>query len=836
MWVDCVVRQELSTQKLSSTDCAVKLVQCLHVTGAPERFRRSTSCVNLERVNMAGAVVDLFVSIGLTEQKAKETLKNEQLTESLKQAIKTADEYGGEGVRNKDVGKLLYNLVTKLKAQVKGHQNMLVKYIATRKIASEAQLTAALDYCLHNPGLDVDTKSFEEACGVGVVVSPEEIETVVEGVIKKHKDGLLEKRYHYNTGMMLGEAKGQIKWADAKAVKNELDMQILDLLGPKTDADREKPQKTPKAPKAPKASAPAGGKAPESAAASDNVVSEDGQVKGFMDVMGEALKFHKTGENYKTDGYVITPETMDLLNKHLQETGGKVYTRFPPEPNGILHIGHAKAINFNFGYAKATGGSCYLRYDDTNPEKEEEKFFLGIRDMVEWLGYKPFKITYASDNFGKLYECAVELIKRGHAYVCHMPADMLKGFNPPDSPYRDRPVTESLQLFEDMKKGKIGEGEATLRMKTTLEEGKKDPVAYRIKFTPHHRTGDEWCIYPTYDFTHCLCDSIENISHSLCTKEFQARRSSYYWLCNVLSMYCPVQWEYGRLNLSYAVVSKRKIGKLITNGFVRDWDDPRLFTLTALRRRGFPAEAINYFCAKVGVTMAQTCIDPSMLEACVREVLNVTAQRAMAVLHPLKVTISNLPADFPKDISVLNFPGHEAKGSHSVAFSNTLYIEQDDFKESADKNFFRLTKEQPVGLRYSGLVIFVEKLVKDSLGTPTELVVTCKMADDVPKPKAFIHWVSDPLRCEVRVYERLFKHKFPEDPNEVPGGFLSDISDDSLEVVPAAMVDKSVGGAKVYDKFQFERNGYFSVDPDSTPGKLVFNKTVSLKEDAGKKQ
>ncbi|XP_059178645.1 glutamine--tRNA ligase-like [Physella acuta] len=779
---------------------------------------------------MAENLVELFISIGLTEQKAKETVKNEQLSTSLKQLIKVADELCGENARHKDIGKLLYILATKIKAQIKNHQNFIVQYIASKKITTEEQLNAALYYLLHNPGSDVNLKSFDEACGVGVVVTPEEIEAAVEEVIKKHKDALIEKRYHYVTGPMLGEIKAKIKWADGKAVKNELDMQILDLLGPKTDADLEKPQKSKAAPKPTKPT-----DTPSKAESDNNAVSEDGQVKGFAEVMGDALRFHKPGENYKTDGYVITPKTMELLKKHLEETGGKVFTRFPPEPNGILHIGHAKAINFNFGYAKKMGGFCYLRYDDTNPEKEEEKFFLAIKDMVEWLGYTPYKVTHASDNFDKLYDCAVELIKRGHAYVCHMPADTLKGFNPPDSPWRDRPISESLQLFEDMKRGKIGEGEATLRMKTTLEEGKKDPVAYRIKFTPHHRTGDKWCIYPTYDFTHCLCDSIENISHSLCTKEFQSRRSSYYWLCNVLDMYCPVQWEYGRLNISYTVVSKRKIAKLITENIVRDWDDPRLFTLTALRRRGFPPEAINYFCAQVGVTMAQTCIDPSNLESCVRDFLNVTAKRAMAVLHPLKVVISNLPSDFPKQISVPDFPSNEARGSHSLGFSCVLFIEQEDFKETADKNFFRLTKDQPVGLRYTGLVISVDKVIKDSLGQPLELVVTCKLAADAPKPKAFIHWVSDPQHCEIRLYDRLFKHKFPEDSNQVPGGFLTDINPDSLEVLSEALVDKSVVGAKVYDRFQFERTGYFSVDPDSTHDKLVFNRTVTLREDPGKK-
>ena len=283
------------------------------------------------------------------------------------------------------------------------------------------------------------------------------------------------------------------------------------------------------------------------------------------------------------------------------------------QPNGILHIGHAKAININFGYAAAHDGITFLRYDDTNPEKEEEKFFTGIKDIVEWLGYKPYKITHSSDNFEQLYQWAIDLIKKDLAYVCHQKQEEIRGFNPPPSPWRNRPVSESLQLFEDMKNGKFDEGEATLRLKTTLEEGKQDPVAYRIKYAAHHRTGDQWCIYPTYDYTHCLCDSLEDITHSLCTKEFQARRSSYYWLCNAVETYCPVQWEYGRLNMSYAVVSKRKIGKLITSGICADWDDPRLFTLTALRRRGFPPEAINNFCARMGLTGAQMVIDPSAL-------------------------------------------------------------------------------------------------------------------------------------------------------------------------------------------------------------------------------
>nr|XP_006822206.1 PREDICTED: glutamine--tRNA ligase [Saccoglossus kowalevskii] len=772
---------------------------------------------------MADNLVQLFTGIGLSEQKAKETIKNEGLAEDLRKIVIEAQNKIGSSVE-KTVGTLLYNIATRLKQ--KSRSSLLVEYIATKKISSEAQLTAAFDYFKSNPLDPIDISAFEAACGVGVVVTPEQIEEVVEEVLKKHKDGLIEQRYHYGVGSIMGEVRSKLKWADGRGIKNEVDMQILDLLGPKTDADKQKPQKAKPQTQSKKEETKKAEVEKELASPMDS--------KTDYQIMGDAIKFHKPGENYTTEGYVVTPKTMKLMKKHLEETGGQIRTRFPPEPNGILHIGHAKAINFNFGYARAHDGICFLRYDDTNPEKEEERFFRGILEMVEWLGYTPYKTTHASDYFHELYAWAIELIKRGLAYVCHQKQEEIKGRNPPPSPWRDRPVEESLTLFEDMKKGKLEEGEATLRMKTILEDGKMDPVAYRIKYTPHHRTKDEWCIYPTYDYTHCLCDSIENITHSLCTKEFQSRRSSYYWLCNALDAYCPVQWEYGRLNISYTVVSKRKIGKLISAGLIRDWDDPRLFTLTALRRRGFPAEAINIFCSKVGVTMAQVTIDPSMLESCVRDVLNNTAKRAMATLEPLKVTITNFPSDAPNKVDVPNIPHDASKGSHTVPFESTIYIEREDFRETAEKNYRRLTTNQPVGLKYVGYVICVEDIIKNNSGKITELKVTCKALGETDKPKSFIHWISKPITCEIRLYDRLFEHKNPEDPNEVPGGFVSDCNKDSLTVIYDALVDQSVKKAKQFEKFQFERIGFFSVDPDSTEDHLVFNRTVTLREDAAK--
>uniref|UniRef100_A0A8C2WQ35 Glutamine--tRNA ligase n=1 Tax=Cyclopterus lumpus TaxID=8103 RepID=A0A8C2WQ35_CYCLU len=765
----------------------------------------------------------LFTSIGLSEQKAKETLKNEALSSALKDAIIQARRTCGASGVDKAIGTLLYSMASRLKDPKR--LAFLSDGIVQCKICTELQLAAALEFVKSHPQDPINQGEFDEACGVGVAITPEQIEEAVESLIKKHKEQLLKERYHFNMGLLMGEARSALKWADGKVVKNEVDLQVLHLLGPKTEADLEKKVKV----------------ARVHLFKRKRSVYEGmtGEGRSLMEQLrGEALKFHKPGENYKTEGYVVTPNTMDLLKKHMELTGGQIRSRFPPEPNGILHIGHAKAINFNFGFAKANNGICFLRYDDTNPEKEEEKYFTAIRDMVEWLGYEPFAVTHASDNFQQLYDLAVDLVRRGHAFVCHQKGEELKGHNAPPSPWRDRPAEESLVLFDRMKKGLFAEGEATLRMKMVMEDGKLDPVAYRIKYTPHHRTGDEWCIYPTYDYTHCLCDSIENITHSLCTKEFQARRSSYFWLCNALDVYCPVQWEYGRLNLTYTVVSKRKIIKLVETGVVRDWDDPRLFTLTALRRRGFPPEAINNFCARVGVTVSQTTTEPHLLEACVRDVLNDTAPRAMAVLQPLRVTIANLPEGSKSDVRVPDFPANEAKGSHAVPFSSTIFIEQSDFREVMEKGYKRLTPDQPVGLRHAGYVISFQKVIKVRLPRVSrcvvELEVTCCSSETAEKPKAFIHWVSQPLTCEVRLYERLFLHKHPEDQSVVPNGFLSDINPDSLHVISGALVDTSVKRAKALDRFQFERVGYFSLDPDSTADKLIFNRTVTLKEDPGK--
>lgn len=777
-----------------------------------------------------------LLHLGLSESKAAETLKNAKLSETIGSILKEAKSSGGLGL-SKQQGNLLYQLATKLKPQVAPHAPLVVKYVMNDGIKTEPQLSAAIEYLLSHTVKGIEIAAFEKSCGVGVVVTIDDIENAVNKTIATHREKILAERYGFAAGKLLGELRALLPWADGGLVKKEVDLRFLELLGPKTAEDLapKKKEKKVEVTKPSKDTNKSNGGSTDKK--KDTPQAEDEFSEG-AETMDELLRtrahFHKVGENYKTDGYVTTPLTAKLLEEHVAKVGGKVVTRFPPEPNGVLHIGHAKAININFGYAKAMGGVCNLRFDDTNPEKEEEKFFTAIEDIVRWLGYDPARVTHSSDNFQQLYEWAVKLIQKNLAYVCHQKVEEMRGFEVQMSPWRDRSIEDNLQLFEDMKHGKYDEGEATLRLKLTLEEGKVDPVAYRIKYVPHHRSGNQWCIYPTYDYTHCLCDSIENITHSLCTKEFQSRRSSYYWLCNALDIYCPVQWEYGRLNVNYTVVSKRKILKLITTKTVNDWDDPRLFTLTALRRRGIPSEAINRFVAKLGLTMSQMVIDPHVLDATVRDYLNVHAPRTMAVLDGLKLTIENFAElNLPSTADVPDFPSDPTDArKHSVAVDAEIFIEKTDYKpDDSDKSFRRLTPKQAVGLKHIGLVLRFVREIKDSAGHVSEVVVRAeKLTDNGEKPKAFIHWVAKPVSAEVRLYERLFKSKNPEDPVALPGGFLTDINPDSLTVLYNALIDQSVAKSKVYDRFQFERIGFFCVDKDSTSAKLVFNRTVMLKD------
>ncbi len=529
--------------------------------------------------------------------------------------------------------------------------------------------------------------------------------------------------------------------------------------------------------------------------------------------------------------------------------GGKVHTRFPPEPNGYLHIGHAKAICLNFGLAEEYGGVCNLRFDDTNPETEDIKYIEAIKEDIRWLGFDwGDRIYYASDYFEKLYEYAVQLIKMGKAYVCDLSPEEIKEYRGTptkpgkESPYRNRSVEENLELFERMRRGEFKEGEKVLRAKIDMSSpnmNMRDPVIYRIKYTPHPRTGTKWCIYPTYDFAHCLSDSIEGITHSLCTLEFEDHRPLYDWFLDQLGVHHPKQIEFARLNLSYTVLSKRLLSQLVEKGIVDGWDDPRMPTIAGLRRRGYTPESIRKFCEKIGVSKRNSMVDIALLEHCIREDLNKKAPRVMAVLRPLKVIIENYPEDKVEELEAINNPEDPSMGTRKVPFCREIYIEQDDFMEDPPKEFWRLAPGREVRLRYA-YYIKCKKVIKDKDGKIKELICTYDpntrggWSPDGRKVKATLHWVSARhcIEAEVRLYDRLF---IKEDPTDVEEGktFLDYVNPNSLIVLKSCKLEPSLRNAKPGDRFQFERLGYFCVDTKDTKieeGKLVFNRIVPLKD------
>lgn len=525
---------------------------------------------------------------------------------------------------------------------------------------------------------------------------------------------------------------------------------------------------------------------------------------------------------------------------------GRVHTRFPPEPNGYLHIGHAKSICLNFGVAAEYNGLCNLRFDDTNPEKEEQEYVDSIKTDVGWLGYNwAEREYYASDYFQQLYDYAVQLVKDGKAYVCDLRADEIREYRGTltepgrESPYRTRSVEENLDLFEKMRAGEFEDGSRTLRAKIDMSSGNinmRDPVIYRIQRSRHHRTGDQWCIYPMYDYAHCISDSIEKITHSLCTLEFEDHRPLYDWFLEELGIFHSRQIEFARLNLSYTVVSKRKLLRLVTEGHVNGWDDPRMPTLSGIRRRGYPPEAIGDFCDRIGVAKADSTVDIGLLEFCVRDYLNKHAPRVMAVLRPLKVVITNYPESQVEELEAVNNPEDPDGGTRNVPFSKVLYIERDDFMENPPKKFYRLAPGREVRLRYA-YFITCRGIVKDDRGETRELHCTYDPATrggDAPdgrKVKATLHWVSaeHAIDAEVRLYESLFTKENPEDtPDEAD--FLSNVNPDSLQVLKSCKVEPGLKESKPGERYQFERLGYFCVDPDSSIEKLVFNRTVTLKD------
>lgn len=547
------------------------------------------------------------------------------------------------------------------------------------------------------------------------------------------------------------------------------------------------------------------------------------------------------------------PTSTDFIREIILEDlrtnkyGGRVCTRFPPEPNGYLHIGHAKSICLNFGIAQEFGGKCNLRFDDTNPTKEEVEYVESIKYDIQWLGFNwGDRELYASDYFEQLYQWAIKLIQKGKAYVDDLTADEVRAYRGTlteagkESPYRNRSVEENLDLFERMRKGEFPDGSRVLRAKIDMSSNNlnlRDPILYRILHESHHRTGDRWCIYPMYDFAHGQCDSIEQITHSICTLEFEDHRPLYDWFLDELEIYHPQQIEFARLNLNYTVLSKRKLLRLVQEKYVSGWDDPRMPTISGMRRRGYTPEAIREFATRVGVAKANSTVDIALLEHCLREDLNKRAPRVMAVLNPLRVVIDNYPEDLVEEVDAINNPEDLSAGTRKLPFSRVLYIEQDDFRENPPPKYYRLSPGREVRLRYSYFITCTDVL-KDSSGKVIEIHCTYDPATrggDAPdgrKVKATLHWVSaaHALDAEVRLYDRLFNK---ENPDDVEGGqtFLSNLNPNSIVVLQGCKIEPSLANATPGSAFQFERLGYYCLDSrDSQPGAPVFNRTIQLRD------
>ena len=525
---------------------------------------------------------------------------------------------------------------------------------------------------------------------------------------------------------------------------------------------------------------------------------------------------------------------------------GKVVTRFPPEPNGYLHVGHAKSICLNFGIAETFGGECNLRFDDTNPEKESQEYIDAIRDDVHWLGYEwAGEIRYASDYFDAIYDFAIELIEQGKAYVCSLSADQMAEYRGTlkepgkNSPDRDRPVDENLALFREMREGKFEDGALVLRAKIDMASpnmNMRDPILYRIRRAEHHQTGNKWCIYPMYDFTHPISDAMEGITHSLCTLEFEDHRPLYDWvLDNITPPARPYQTEFARLNLNYTITSKRKLKRLVDEGFVDGWNDPRMPTISGMRRRGYTPESIRNFCDMIGVNKAGGTVDMGMLEFAIREDLNARAPRAMCVMRPLKVTLTNYPEGQTETLTLPVHPQNEEMGTREVPWTRTLYIDREDFAEEPPRKWKRLCPDQAVRLR-GGYVMTCREVVKDDAGNIVELKCeydpnTLGVNPEGYKPKGVIHWVSetDSVEADINLYDRLFNHESPD--SDKDGDLVDHLNPESLTTITGARVEKSLAQPRTDLPYQFEREGYFFLDqPAPESGRLVFNRTVTLRD------
>ncbi|GAB0488885.1 hypothetical protein MMPV_000098 [Pyropia vietnamensis] len=788
---------------------------------------------------------------------------------------------GGKDSFRKPPASLLNTALVKLPPSIpEADRAVLFRAIGARRVATMPQLDAGLVHlaAAAAAGDAVTPAGLDEAAGVGVVIADADINAAVAAVLAERSADIAARRYRTPVGSLLGPALARLRFADPGRVLPVIQEQLAGVLGPKTEADLAKPVKLSKAAKAAAAAATTAAAAAASAtAAAPAVASATGAVGGADAPLAEAppsaagatragappaplsasdaAAVDKAGE----DLLAGVPNTMsarllkdmenspELLAAAKAATGGGVVTRFPPEPNGHLHVGHAKAMFMDFGVARKAGGACILRFDDTNPVTEKVEYMDSIQEMVRWLGHKPTRVTYSSDYFDRLYELAEELIDRGKAYVCHQTSAEMKAGRETktDSPWRNRSVAENRRHFAAMRAGRYAEGTAVLRMKIdmgSLNPCMQDPIAYRIKYAPHPHVGDAWCVYPSYDYTHCIVDSLEWVTHSLCTLEFEIRRDSYYWLLAALDLYRPFVWEFSRLTLAHTVVSKRRLAQLVSTGTVRGWDDPRMSTLVGLRRRGYPAEAINRFCAAVGVSRGENLIPLHVLEHWVRTHLDSSAPRTLGVLHPLRVTLTNFrgngrdgDVDGVEVLSVANHPKNAAMGTRSVPLTREVFIDRADFRETDAKNYYGLAPGKTAMLR-GAYPLRVTGVRRHADGTVAGLEAELDYGRTT-KPRGVLHWVSAAVghhaAAEVRLHSPLFRSA---DASKLGSDdWLADIDPTSEEVVAGAVVEKGLADAVTAgDRFQFERVGYFCADPDSRPGLVVFNRIVSLRESTGR--
>lgn len=720
---------------------------------------------------------------------------------------------------DKSKGVLLYKVATAVPEKAR---KTLANYVVDGRIGANG-FPFAVEFAKKSklePSSAEYQAGIESAAGVGLAeLSEAEIQAEVAKLIASKESELETKRYQLKN-VFLGAARKEapLKFANAQTVVAEILAQLEARLGKESDQVNQASKKP---------AAPAPAPAAAAAASSDAPADEE------EDTLPANVEYPPPEANTQ-----LRPE---LLEQHLLATGGKIVTRFPPEPNGYLHIGHSKAANLDFGYAKRKGGSCILRYDDTNPEAEKQEYIDAILGDVNWLGWSPVRVTYSSDYFDKLYELAESMITRGYGYTCSCPKPVMSEMRKEkkECKCRSKTVEETLSEFRAMRDRRYQAGEMCLRMKADMQSPNtcmRDHVAYRIKHVPHPRTGDKWCIYPTYDYTHCIVDSLENITHSLCSLEFNIRRPTYEWLCHILDIYCPPQREFSRLDISYTVLSKRKLLKLIKAGVVSGWDDPLMPTIMGVRRRGFRSQALNKLCERVSITRTNTLVDYRFLEHVVREDLEDLTNRSFVVLDPLRVVLSNWEADKVEYVEAPRHPSFPERGTRRLPLSRTLYIEHKDFRSTADDaSYFGLVPGGLVRLRYSGFIRCDSFETDAATGRPSVLHCTF-VPETSAKIKGIVHWLAEPApgvaprTAEVRLLDRLFTVEQPGALSDEE--FLKALNPNARQVISNALVDgECLDTLTVGQSIQFERHGFFCLDcVDSKPDAPVFNRIVGLRD------